>query len=345
MINKQLYFRLFSNCILVKGYNRSAVCDLTRGNLVLIPNDLHDILFENKNSKIIEIYNQYGEENAIIIDSYFELLLANELIFICTKKELNHFPELDLSYYHPSTITNAILDFNSNSNYDYKKIIQQLDELGCKNIQLRYFHTPTIEQLHSTLLLLEGSGIIGIELYVKYTNLLNEEFYLDLVRKYLRINILVIHSAPKTSILEFDLSEITFTEQVITDNTHCGIISPSYFSINIKTFTEAQQHNSCLNRKISIDVNGDIKNCPSLPQSYGNIATTSLHEALLQQNFKDLWYINKDQIKVCQDCEFRYVCTDCRAFISNPEDKFSKPSKCNYNPYTAEWEDSNVIVN
>jgi radical SAM protein with 4Fe4S-binding SPASM domain len=75
-----------------------------------------------------------------------------------------------------------------------------------------------------------------------------------------------------------------------------------------------------------------------LPQSYGNIATTSLQETLLQQNFKDLWYINKDQIKVCQDCEFRYLCTDCRAFITTPEDKFSKPSKCTYNPYTGEWQ-------
>ena len=48
--------------------------------------------------------------------------------------------------------------------------------------------------------------------------------------------------------------------------------------------------------------------------------------------------ISKDQVKVCKDCEFRYMCSDCSAFTKNPEDKFDKPLKCNYNPYTAKWE-------
>ena len=56
-------------------------------------------------------------------------------------------------------------------------------------------------------------------------------------------------------------------------------------------------------------------------------------------DFKKYWFINKDQIAVCKDCEFRYICTDCRAYIENPEDMYSKPLKCAYNPYTSEWEE------
>ncbi len=37
--------------------------------------------------------------------------------------------------------------------------------------------------------------------------------------------------------------------------------------------------------------------------------------------------------------EFRYICTDCRAYTENPEDIYSKPLKCGYNSYTNKWEE------
>lgn len=132
---------------------------------------------------------------------------------------------------------------------------------------------------------------------------------------------------------------ITFTDQKITSKTHCGIINQRYFVSNIKTFTEAQHHNTCLNRKLSVDTNGDIKNCPSTQTVFGNIKKTTLQEALQHQQLEELWHITKDQIAVCNTCEFRYVCTDCRAYLENPDDKLSKPLKCGYNPKTCEWED------
>ena len=135
------------------------------------------------------------------------------------------------------------------------------------------------------------------------------------------------------------MGHIFFTKEIITSASHCGIISPDYFSIHIKTFTEAQLHNTCLNRKIAIDVDGNIKNCPSMPHSYGNIKDTTLKEALEHPDFKKYWYIHKDQIEVCKDCEFRYICTDCRAYLEDPDNLYSKPLKCGYNPYTCEWEE------
>ena len=135
------------------------------------------------------------------------------------------------------------------------------------------------------------------------------------------------------------------TTEIINDSSHCGIISPSLFNLNIYSFTESQKHNTCLNRKISVDVNGEIKNCPSMAKSYGNIRDTTLTEAIGKPGFKDVWYIHKDQIKVCQDCEFRHVCTDCRAYIQDPDDIYSKPAKCSYNPYTATWGEDNPTNN
>lgn len=61
---------------------------------------------------------------------------------------------------------------------------------------------------------------------------------------------------------------------------------------------------------------------------------TSLRQALEKENFKDVWSISKSRIKVCKDCEFRHICTDCRAYIDDPNDIYSKPLKCGYDPYS-----------
>ena len=120
---------------------------------------------------------------------------------------------------------------------------------------------------------------------------------------------------------------------------HCGRISADYFSVNIPAFMESQEHNTCLNRKISIDGKGYIKNCPSMKENFGHIGNTTLAEALSHPDFKQYWNINKDSISVCKDCEFRHICTDCRAYLEQPDDVYSKPLKCGYDPYTCTWQE------
>lgn len=91
-------------------------------------------------------------------------------------------------------------------------------------------------------------------------------------------------------------------------------------------------YNSCLNLKISIDINGYIKNCPSLNDCYENISNNSLKDALANTKFKLYWDISKDKVDVCKDCELRYACNDRRANRINHE-LYSKPLKCSYEPY------------
>jgi SPASM domain peptide maturase of grasp-with-spasm system len=131
--------------------------------------------------------------------------------------------------------------------------------------------------------------------------------------------------------------QIIYTNEVLISEQCCGNILPNYFSVNIHSFTESKVANSCLNKKIAVDRLGNIKNCPSMKFSFGNINKTTLLECIENERFKDLWSVNKDQVLVCKDCEFRYICHDCRAYTQN-EEKYSKPLKCKYNPYEAIWE-------
>lgn len=38
----------------------------------------------------------------------------------------------------------------------------------------------------------------------------------------------------------------------------------------------------------------------------------------------------KDDIHICKMCEFRYMCFDCRVYITDINDIYSKPLKCKY---------------
>jgi len=165
---------------------------------------------------------------------------------------------------------------------------------------------------------------------------------LNLLQTLPRIVYVIVHGAENSDFVEplrDKCGYIIFIENQLKNEQCCGVINSNYFTINTKLFTESLKYNSCLNKKISIDKDGQIKNCPSMKQSFGNISDTTLEECLNLKDFKKYWDINKDQIEVCKDCEFRYICTDCRAYKENPDNDYSKPLKCGYDPYTNVWKE------
>lgn len=136
------------------------------------------------------------------------------------------------------------------------------------------------------------------------------------------------------------LGKIYFINYPFEDGHCCGIINQenlNYTSFNLHN--QLKTRNGCLDRKISIDRYGNIKNCPSMKKEFGNIRDISIKDVIQMESFKKYWFINKDQISICKVCEFRYNCTDCRAFLQDPDDIYSKPLKCGYDPSTCKWED------
>ena len=59
-------------------------------------------------------------------------------------------------------------------------------------------------------------------------------------------------------------------------------------------------YNSCLFKKIAIDRNGNIKNCPAMVQSFGNVKENSLIGALNHPEFKKwiLLYFNSTRYDI-----------------------------------------------
>ena len=330
------FVQMYACCIPVKGYKRSLIYDLQRPqNSNFIPNDMYDIIVDFRNKSIEEIKRLYQYQYNEEIDSYFHFLLENNFAFVLQKNELNNFPPLENIWESPSEITNSII-YVSKKNIKYLNLLlKQLSDLRCDAVQFCFTDNITIEHIHILGKQLELLRILSVEILFNYNDLLNISDMISVIDKYPRIRRVGIGNCPQ----EFSCTDkrLYCTINQIDWENGCGNISSQYFSIGMEMFFESQHHNTCLNRKICIDMNGNIKNCPFMKQSFGNIKNTTLKEAIVKQGFKDFWFICKDNIEVCKNCEFRYMCTDCRCYIKQPANIYSPPSKCTYNPYITLW--------
>jgi len=325
-------FKLFANCIPVKGASVSIICDLQRGKYFYIPNELFTILNKYKTLDIQNIPNDEMEISEI--QAYIDYFLSEELGFYTS--EPDRFPEIVQHFESPEIINNAIIDCDEFSDHNYENIFSQLEILGCKFVELRFYTSKQLQDISEIINLAKGARFRNIDIYLKYSEELSPENVLSgLSYRYQIIGHITIHSAPvdRNYIKEKDYC-LNYVKQSVTGSDCCGNISLKYFRVNVPVYMESQQYNNCLNKKIAIDIKGEIRNCPSMTKSFGNISEKTIIEVAAQNSFQEVWTINKDKISVCKDCQFRYICSDCRAYLSGAYDK---PAKCGYDPYTNTW--------
>lgn len=317
------------------GISRSLIIDGQRWKYYTIPNTMYALLKTYDGCSIREVIRKEGTDPEAlgILSEYFEFLFEHELIFECSMEVAEHFVPIQDNFDHPSTITNAIIDIEAFVALDVAGILLQLTALGCYTLEIR-INRPTerstviqLLALCKTFELENVSLIIQLDAAIKTLEGYKADFpFLTRIVNYNQ----AFESQEATGII--------YTAKDLSQSNSCGLVQADFFTPTLQHYVESVNHNSCLNRKIAIDASGDIKNCPGMTESFGNIRDTSLKEAIAKPGFKKYWNITKDQVTKCKDCEFRHICTDCRAYLDTPGDILSAPLKCGYDPYTCTWE-------
>lgn len=336
--NKDKYIYLFSDCFLVKGHTRTMICDVSRTKMFFINNPYYEVLLELRESTIGKFMDTLASEDDLAnFCEFLNYLFENNLATIV--KNINSFPPIEIQWDSPHHVSNAIIDIR-HKEHPYSKIFQQLDQLLCSHIQFRSYVSLSYERVHHILSSYrEISNFRHIQMLLKYDSNLNIAMFAELIKKFPMASVF-FHSVPDSEIkqLKKQYPSLAFLSEPIDSCKQCGVINKQSLGLNsLENFMENMLFNGCLNRKISIDENGNIKNCPSMQKSYGNIEDDKIEKIIQFTSFKKLWNLKKDDIKKCQDCEYRYVCTDCRAYLEDPDDIYSKPLKCQYDPYTGNW--------
>jgi SPASM domain peptide maturase of grasp-with-spasm system len=336
--NNDIWYILSSNCKIVSGYNRALIIDLKNNKYDIIPTSLANLINEDLPSSFNSIRDKYKLHKETI-DEYFDFLTKEGYVIKSNSSEYIYFNASDSSFVYPHKVSNIIIDYSTK--IDFYKIVEFINNNNAVSLQLRFFDVVHLDIIKEVVCFFDFSVLKSIEIIaqnVHYDSINDvEKFILSNDRLF---DIYILGNIEE-KIIECGhnfIKKIYLLQGNISVN-KCGIIHPNYFIANRVLFLESQHYNTCLNRKISIDVNGNIKNCPSMQEHFGNILTTDIEEVFNNINFRKLWEIKKDNIETCKDCEFRHVCSDCRAYIDEPENIYSKPLKCGYSPYTNEWED------
>ncbi|MCY0970934.1 grasp-with-spasm system SPASM domain peptide maturase [Chryseobacterium wangxinyae] len=342
------FFKLFPNCLLTIGKINAVIHDLERNSSELIPLDFAKIILELDNKiPVIKVIENYTDDEKEIILKNIEYFIAKDYGIYCSSEMFSLFPKMSTFFEEPNKISNAIVELSSTTRKALKKIFNNLLELDCLHISLVSYEELYEEEFLNIIDAINIDRIKSIEITSKWHDQINDVLFQKINKIDSSIYKLSFFSAPFGNYFKFDENiffEREFSTQDITSFKFCGKVEKKYLFTDMSKYLESINHNSCLHKKISIDSVGNIRNCPSMPQSFGNIKNTTLKEALNHEDFKNYWNFTKDKIEVCKDCEFRYICTDCRAYTERThEDKegldISKPLKCGYDPYTGEWEE------
>ena len=120
-------------------------------------------------------------------------------------------------------------------------------------------------------------------------------------------------------------------------------LSPN-FQATVKRLATGTSLNPCLWGKLAILESGDVLPCVfSRNQVLGNLhSNLDLQSITEQENTQRIWGAKKDGIMVCRDCEYRYLCGDCRplshkASLGLLSYESAPYPRCSYNPYTGTW--------
>lgn len=318
----------------VIGFKNSILQDNIRQKAFRIPKEV---------AEFINNFRGYEIEDIPISDHKDEILdyiLKNDIGFLFEDEDF--FPESKDTFFIPSLALDIIVVCSNLVLGSFKNLIEQINILRVKHCELRFYCIKSPNQIRKILSELENTTIQSLDIYCIFNPKININHYNLLAENFPIINSFIYYGFPlnviddliKKNYMTYD--NFIITHKFVNEKT-CGNINMDYFSINHNNYRFSKNYNSCLYKKIAVDENGNIKNCPSMTESFGNIRDTTLAEAIEKPGFKKYWDINKDKIHVCKDCEFRYICTDCRAYVEDPDDILSKPLKCGYNPYIGEW--------
>lgn len=119
-------------------------------------------------------------------------------------------------------------------------------------------------------------------------------------------------------------------------------LNANFKGINKDVFIRNYSGNSCWQGKINITCDGYVSPCimsyDLINENY-NVRKDSIDNIIDDYLIPEFWYMSKDYIEECRECEYRYVCKDCRPICIEGKNVFAKGNNCTYNPFKGLWND------
>ncbi|MBU0456348.1 MAG: radical SAM protein [Gammaproteobacteria bacterium] len=112
-----------------------------------------------------------------------------------------------------------------------------------------------------------------------------------------------------------------------------------FFESTPRSFLYSKHYNSCWGNMLFLRFDGKVVPCPHARDLILGDIITDNFEDILDGAISQAWTLTLDDVETCKECEFKYICTDCRplAFEENINNILQKNSRCLYDPFSGQW--------
>ncbi len=247
--------------------------------------------------------------------------------------------------------------FNENGDYisfdDFCDIIDTISNLGCEELYFTGGDLSLDFNFSKALIKYAQNKIHNIFVILNYNHNFNE--FLDLINdntnlilqidlEQLNSNLLINEHIHYLVVVPEGADEF-FYEKVLSLKLNCIpdflsknlMINPNLnnnYEFNLNSFFHNLEFHPCLGKTLFISSKGNVYPCPMFRlDKWGNIKNISLLDFLDKHKNRiyDFWMLNLDNIEKCKSCEFRYLCSDCRALEMEFSNESLKKKLCHFN--------------
>jgi SPASM domain peptide maturase of grasp-with-spasm system len=246
------------------------------------------------------------------------------------------FPKISLKYKNSNSLVQNII-FEIQKKIDLR-VFDFINKVKCKTIDFIFHSSLGVSQLNEIVIAVNNSNRVKqVKITCKYNENVN---YQNILKSTSKISHLIIFGANEESYNKVGIVNL----YKLTSNKLSGfepLNKLEHMSVSLDFFVESQKHHTYFNRKLFIGKNGEIKNTPESEYVYENINSLKkpeeLNEIIFSSEYQEHWYVHKEIVDICKDCEFRHMCTDNRLPFKRTENEWYHKTECDYNPYINKW--------
>ncbi|SHM95453.1 hypothetical protein [Flavobacterium chilense] len=308
-----MYFFLYSHNVIVSGKDKAAIYDLQHVRIMYIPNAFVSVLEKLQIMSVEQLKDLFFQNNQDILDQYLVKLTENKMGRYV--QDIECFPKLDFSYHFPGTIHSAVVETDLEK-YDPFPVIDDLDRLGCRHLELRVkISSKQLNRFNMLLNVLEENITQSLDIFWEFDASVTEKEVETIYNIFQKINSIVVHGASE----EKKMTAVMFRKASLKELEKEGMNTDKHI-LDMKYYCESLAYNTTYHQKVAIDYLGDIKNIIFDKNSYGNVNHDNLINVVNTDEFQKFWEITADQIEEIKDSPLRHA-------IYNPFPIYEKNGK------------------
>lgn len=322
---------------MVHGFSRSCIYDLERNNYELIPSNLAKALEENNGKKLRTLLDKNPKEDRFY---WISFLLEKEFILLFDSQDLTKFftPMGMDNWDNPYDFTSIVVQTTNGQLPSFNSAFSHVLIRSLKIVSLSDVNLTSLEQLLEQI---DHSTISGVQIVTQFSDKENLQYFKNLATQNPRVDHIILHTAPydeKSVTGDWNMGDVFCTR--LPAKFEGEIKSEATFSINGQLYLESKAKNSFYYKKVFVDHLGHLRHHPNSSETFGNtssIAPEELKNLANLDSFTTNWNTSKDQIDVCDDCEFRHMCVSSQIPRQRHDGTTYFEKECRYNPYLNKW--------